>query len=114
MSACIFCEIVKKNISATVAFEDDEIIAFDDINPVAPVHILVVPKIHIQDLSGLDEEDGALAGKMLLVASRLARERGVLDSGFRIVINSGKEGGQIVMHLHLHVIGGKQLGHKMG
>ncbi|RMG59388.1 MAG: histidine triad nucleotide-binding protein [Deltaproteobacteria bacterium] len=114
MVDCVFCRIVKKEIPSTVVYEDDDIIAFNDINPVAPVHILIVPKTHLKNLSDVSEEHAPLLGKMLLVASKLAEEKGISEKGFRTVINNGPEGGQIVMHLHMHLIGGKQLGHKMG
>ncbi|NIO17718.1 MAG: HIT domain-containing protein [Deltaproteobacteria bacterium] len=114
MVDCIFCKIIEKDIPATVVWEDDAVIAFNDINPVAPVHVLIVPKKHMVNLNDVQESDGDLLGRMLLVASRIAREKGIHEKGYRTVINNGGEGGQIVMHLHMHLIGGKQLGHKMG
>lgn len=114
MVDCIFCKIVKREIPATVVVEDDALIAFNDINPVAPVHVLIVPKKHMVNLNDVQESDGDLLGHMLLVASRIAREQGIQEEGYRTVINNGAQGGQIVMHLHMHLIGGKQLGHKMG
>jgi histidine triad (HIT) family protein len=110
---CVFCRIIKKEIPSTIVYEDDDLIAFNDINPVAPVHVLIVPKKHLTSLSDVSEDDVSLMGKMLLVAANLARERGIHERGFRTLINNGTEGGQIVMHLHMHLIGGKQLGHKM-
>ena len=105
---------MKKNIPSTILYEDNEIIAFQDINPVAPIHILIVPTHHFPDLGSLPEKDMPLTGRMLHVATELARERGLDGKGYRVVINNGKDGGQLVMHLHMHLIGGKPLGHKMG
>lgn len=114
MIDCVFCKIVKKEIPSTVVFEDEVLIAFEDINPVAPVHVLIVPKKHLGNLNDVGDEDTGVMGRMLLAASKIAKERGLHERGYRTVINNGVEGGQIVMHLHLHLIGGKQLGHKMG
>jgi len=113
MDNCIFCKIVKKEIPSQVVFEDEEIIAFKDINPVAPVHLLVVPKKHIETLNDIEEADQALMGKILLVVKQLAKEFKVAESGYRVVNNCGKDGGQVVMHLHFHLIGGEPLGTKI-
>lgn len=102
---CIFCKIVRGEIPCRKVYEDDDVLAFHDINPVAPVHFMLVPKRHLVSLLEAGEGDAALLGKMLLLAPKLAKEQG-LDSGFRTVINSGKGGGQEVFHLHIHVIGG--------
>lgn len=114
MVDCVFCKIVQREIPSTIVYEDDELIAFNDINPVSPVHLLIVPKKHLVSLNDVREEDTGLLGRMLLVASKLAGEKELHGRGYRAVINNGAEGGQIVMHLHLHLIGGKKLGHKMG
>jgi len=111
---CPFCRIVRKEIPSTIVYEDDEIIAFNDINPVAPVHVLIVPKIHMVNLNDVGEENVSLLGKMMLVAASIAKDKGIAERGYRTVINNGDEGGQMVKHLHMHLIGGKQLGHKMG
>lgn len=105
MSDCLFCKIARGEIPCRKVYEDDEVLAFHDINPVAPVHFILVPKLHLATLDDAGDEHAALLGKMLLLAPRLAREQG-LDTGFRTVINTGKGGGQEIFHLHIHVIGG--------
>ena len=107
---CIFCDIINKKSPAKILYEDDEIIAFPDINPSAPVHILVIPKKHIKSVNELETKDRAIVGKMILVAKKLAKENKINQSGYRLVINTGKDGGQIIEHLHLHLLGGKKLG----
>jgi histidine triad (HIT) family protein len=102
---CIFCKIARGEIPCKKVYEDAEVLAFHDINPVAPVHFMLVPKQHIESLLDAEEAHAALLGKLLLLAPKLAREQG-LEGGFRTVINSGKGGGQEVFHLHVHVIGG--------
>ncbi|KKM09942.1 hypothetical protein SY88_16070 [Clostridiales bacterium PH28_bin88] len=109
MDDCIFCKIVNKEIPAQVVYEDDEILAFKDIKPLAPVHVLVIPKKHIPDLTAITGEDTGLIGRLHLVATRLAEELGVADSGFRFVNNCKGDGGQVVFHLHFHLLGGRQL-----
>jgi len=115
MDNCIFCKIAARQIPAQVVFEDDEVLAFKDINPAAPVHLLVIPKQHIDTLSDATDAHTALLGKMLALAPRLAREHGVAatvgadgkrSGGFKTLINSGPNGGQEVYHLHLHMYGG--------
>jgi histidine triad (HIT) family protein len=105
MTDCIFCKIARGEIPCRKVYEDGELLAFHDINPVAPVHFMLVPKLHIASLAEVEDAHTALLGRMLLLASRLAREQG-LENGFRTVINTGKGGGQEVFHLHIHVIGG--------
>jgi histidine triad (HIT) family protein len=102
---CIFCKIVRGEVPAEKLYEDDDLIAFDDIHPQAPVHFMLVPKRHIASLAEATPEDAPVLGRMLTLASRLARERGSPD-GFRAVINTGRIGRQDVMHVHLHIIGG--------
>ena len=102
---CIFCKIVAGQIPAKKAYEDAELLAFHDIHPWAPVHVLVIPKQHIATLSDVGPEHEALLGRMLSLAPRLMRELGVVN-GFRTVINTGRDGGQEVQHLHMHVMGG--------
>ncbi len=111
---CLFCKIVADEIPATVVYQDDRVVAFRDIQPQAPTHILIVPRAHVEAVANLTESDAALAGHLLLVAGALARAEGVADSGFRIVSNSGREGGQSVFHLHVHLLGGRQLAGEMG
>jgi histidine triad (HIT) family protein len=106
---CIFCKIVAGQIPSRTVFEDDELMAFHDINPWAPVHFLIVPKAHIVSLQDVDMSHQALLGKMLALAPKLAAEQGATPGragGFRVVVNNGKEGGQEVDHLHMHVMGG--------
>lgn len=105
MSDCLFCKIAQGLIPSRKVYEDDEVLAFHDINPVAPVHILLIPKLHLVSLADAEEVHAALLGKMLVLAAKLAKEQG-LDTGFRTVINTGKGGGQEVFHLHIHIIGG--------
>jgi histidine triad (HIT) family protein len=105
MTDCIFCKISRGEIPSKKIYEDDDVYAFHDINPVAPVHFMLIPKLHLVSLMEADESHAALLGKMLVLAPKLAKEQG-LDKGFRTVINSGKGGGQEVFHLHVHVIGG--------
>ena len=102
---CIFCKIACGEIPSKKVYEDDELIAFNDIHPVAPVHFMLIPKLHVASLQETDDSHAALLGRMLVLAPKLARQQG-LDNGFRTVINTGKGGGQEVFHLHIHVIGG--------
>jgi len=105
MSDCLFCKIVRGEIPCRKVYEDDEIFAFHDINPVAPVHFMLIPKLHLASMNDAGDEHSALLAKMMLLAPKLAKEQG-LDNGFRTVINTGKGGGQEVFHLHIHIIGG--------
>ena len=108
--ACLFCEIVVGRIPAKKAFEDDELLAFHDINPQAPTHVLVVPKRHITSLADLEPGDDALVGSMARRAKELARELGLAERGFRLVMNAGEDAGYSVYHIHLHLLGGRRLG----
>ena len=105
MSDCIFCKIAAGEIPSKKLYEDDEIIVFHDIRPIAPVHFLIVPKVHVPSLAECGSEHEALLGRLLTLGARLAREQG-LDTGFRTMINTGKDGGQEVFHLHIHIFGG--------
>jgi histidine triad (HIT) family protein len=109
MSDCLFCKIVAKQIPAKVVHEDDQTLAFDDIHPQAPVHTLVIPKRHIAAVQDCEEQDQALLGRLLLTCAKVAQLKGVAESGYRIVTNTGKNGGQTVFHLHLHVTGGRRM-----
>lgn len=102
---CIFCKIVAGDIPARKLYEDGELIAFHDIHPAAPVHFMIVPKLHIASLADADAQHESLLGRILLLAPKLAKEQGLHD-GFRTIINTGKGGGQEVMHLHVHILGG--------
>jgi len=105
MENCIFCKIVRGELPSRKAYEDEEVLVFHDIRPIAPVHLLLIPKAHVATLADCGPEHQALLGKLLLLAPRLAREHG-LTEGFRTMINTGRGGGQEVFHLHLHVFGG--------
>ena len=113
MSDCIFCKIVAGEIPSTLVYEDELVVAFEDINPVAPVHVLVVPRAHIATLNDTRDAPDGLADAVLRAARRIASERGVSDSGYRLVANCNAEGGQVVFHLHFHLMGGRQMG-RMG
>ncbi|NOZ68915.1 MAG: histidine triad nucleotide-binding protein [Deferribacteres bacterium] len=106
---CLFCRIIKKEIPAKTVYDDDEILAFEDINPQAPVHILIIPKKHISTSLDIQEEDNELIGRLFQVANKLAKDRGVADRGFRLVINCNREAGQTVFHLHLHLLAGRAM-----
>jgi histidine triad (HIT) family protein len=107
MTQCLFCKMVAGVIKPDVVFEDDTVLAFNDINPQAPVHILIIPKVHIATLNDLD--DTLLAGQILQTAAKLAKQEGLSDDGYRTVFNCNKKGGQEVYHLHLHLLGGRQM-----
>ncbi|MEW5785936.1 MAG: histidine triad nucleotide-binding protein [Bacillota bacterium] len=108
-SDCIFCKIINKEMDADIVYEDKEIVAFKDIYPAAPVHLLVVPRKHIPTLTDLNEDDATLIGRLHLVINDLARAFKLDKKGFRVVINCGKDAGQAVFHLHLHLLGGRPL-----
>ncbi len=110
-SSCIFCKIVAGQIPSTKVYEDEFVLAFKDIAPVAPVHVLVIPKRHLASVSDLGPVDAALLGHLFSAVQKVAADHGLADSGYRVVTNSGKDAGQVVFHLHFHVIGGKALSH---
>ena len=105
MSDCLFCKIVRGEIPCRKVYEDDEVLAFHDIHPAAPVHFMLIPKLHLDSLAHAEDAHAALLGKMLLLVPRLAKDQG-LNNGFRTTIHTGKGGGQEVMHFHIHIIGG--------
>lgn len=105
---CVFCKIIARKIPSKIEFENDEIMAFGDILPQAPVHLLVIPKRHIAKTPDLKDDDVLLVGRVLLAASDLARQKGLDEHGYRIVINSGADAGQEVPHLHVHLLGGRK------
>ncbi len=109
MSDCIFCKIVEKKIPAKIIYEDEYALAFEDINPQAPVHTLIIPKKHIPTLLDIKEEDNNLVGHLLKVANKIANDKGIAERGFRIVTNCNPESGQTVYHIHLHILGGRQM-----
>lgn len=109
MSDCIFCKIVSKEIPATIVYEDDKILAFHDLSPVAPQHVLIIPKEHIDNMNGISEESGAIVAHVFTKVKEIANQLGIKDSGYRVVSNCGVEGGQTVGHLHFHLAGGRQM-----
>jgi len=109
MEKCLFCQIADKQISSRLAYEDDQIIAFCDINPKAPVHILLVPKKHFASLNEMKERDKELLGHLIYQAKVLAQNKGINEKGYRIIINTGQYAGQEVKHLHVHLLGGKPM-----
>jgi histidine triad (HIT) family protein len=109
MSACLFCHIVDRTIRSTIVYEDEQALAFQDIHPQAPVHLLVIPKRHVQSVQDLETHDGVLLGHLLRVCVKLAKEKGISESGYRIVTNSGSHAGQTVLHLHFHLLGGRSM-----
>lgn len=113
MSDCIFCKIANKEINSDFVYEDDEIIAFKDINPQAPIHILVIPKKHIESIIDLTDEDEMFVGKMYTAVRKIAKKLNIEESGFRLIVNCGKDAGQEVPHLHFHILAGKKLGTKI-
>lgn len=110
MSDCIFCKIANGEIPSEFVYEDELVAAFNDISPVAPVHILIVPKAHIESALELDDSNKDIVGHIYAVAAKIARDKGFADNGFRVINNCGRDGGQTVMHLHFHLLAGKELG----
>jgi histidine triad (HIT) family protein len=108
-SDCLFCRIILGEIPCTKVYEDDGVLAFRDIQPAAPVHVLIVPKRHISSLDAISSTDADVAGRLMLAAAEIARQEEIAESGYRVITNVGKEGGQSVDHLHLHLLGGHQL-----
>jgi histidine triad (HIT) family protein len=106
---CIFCKIVAGEIPSNIVYQDEDVIVFPDINPLTPVHLLVVTRKHIPSLAYMTAEDTLLVGKMARAANHVAREQGIARGGYRLTINSGADAGQIVPHLHMHLMGGRQL-----
>ena len=111
---CIFCKIAAGEIPADILYTDEDVIAFRDINPQAPVHVVIIPGEHIASLTELPEVKAALVGHMANVANKLAVSEGISESGYRVVINCGRQGGQLVQHLHMHLLGGRQLAGTLG
>jgi histidine triad (HIT) family protein len=107
MTNCLFCKIVQKEVPATIIYQDDHVIAFDDIHPRAPIHKLIIPRKHIATLNDLNTGDTPLAGHMLFVAQQLAKELDIAENGYRVIMNCNKDAGQVVFHIHLHLLGGR-------
>ena len=114
MSACTFCEIIAGKAPGEIVFRDELVTAFRDIHPVAPTHVLVVPNQHIASVNDLAPEDETLVGHLFTVARQLARQEGIDQTGYRLIVNTGPHGGQVVFHLHLHLIGGQRMRFPMG
>ena len=110
---CIFCKIINKEIPSKIVYEDEEILAFNDIHPLTPIHILVIPKKHIESAIDIKEEDEKLIGRMYTVINKIANDLNIDKKGFRVVTNCGEDGGQEVKHLHFHLLAGKKLGTKI-
>ena len=111
---CIFCKIIAGEIPADIVFQNEEFIAFRDIKPIAPVHILIVPKSHIVSVAEVNPEHEGLMGRLILQAKSIAESENISASGYRLVTNCGAEGGQLVAHLHFHLLGGRQLNNQLG
>src|SRR5947199_10367292 len=109
MADCLFCRIVARDVPASIVYEDERLIAFNDINPQAPVHVLIVPKKHVPTLTDLTAGEDALVGEMVRRAGAIASERGISAGGYRTVFNTNREAGQTVFHIHLHLIGGRSM-----
>lgn len=109
MADCLFCAIAGGQIKANLVYQDDAVLAFTDIAPKAPVHILIIPRKHVASVLDLDASDGAVVGQIFQVAAQLARQHGIAESGFRVVANSGADAGQSVFHLHYHLLGGRRM-----
>lgn len=108
MSDCLFCKLIDRQIPANIAYEDDEVLAFHDINPQAPTHLLIIPKKHVTTVNDFAETDAALIGRMTLTAQKLAKELGFAEDGYRLNVNTNKDGGQTVYHVHMHLLAGRQ------
>ena len=111
---CIFCKIVSKEAQATIVYQDDQVTAFRDLQPVAPTHILLVPNKHIDSVATLEAQDEPVIGHIFTVARKLAEQEGITPGGFRMITNTGSHGGQTVFHLHVHLIGGRRMKYPMG
>lgn len=106
---CLFCKIIAREVPGKIVYEDDDVLAFEDIRPVAPTHTLVIPKRHIVSIDEAKPEDAQLLGKLMLVASKIAKDAGIQEGGWRFVINNGANAGQSVFHIHAHVLGGRAM-----
>ncbi len=111
---CLFCSIIKGEIPSTKVYEDEQVYAFKDINPMAPVHVLIIPKTHLSSINDVTEENSAVIAHIYAVAAKLAKDLGISESGYRVVSNCGADAGQTVFHLHFHLLGGKKLNVEMG
>lgn len=114
MNDCIFCKIASGEIPCSLVYQDDLVMAFKDIKPLAPVHILVIPKQHIESAQNINEDNSQIAGYIFEKLPGIAREAGIAESGYRVITNIGKDGGQLVPHLHFHILGGRKLETSLG
>ena len=113
MEDCIFCKIINREIPSQIVYEDDKVIAFNDVNPATPIHILVVPKKHIPTLLDVPEDDSELISYIYKIINKIAQEKGFAEKGFRVIANCGEDSGQEVKHIHFHILAGKKLGDKI-
>ena len=111
---CIFCQIIAGKVPSQILHQDEEVIAFRDVAPQAPTHLIIIPKRHIPSLAHLSEAESLLIGHMVNIANQLAKEEGISQTGYRLAISCGKEGGQLVPHLHMHLLGGRRLSDTLG
>lgn len=109
MKDCLFCNIINKSVPAKIVFENDSVLAFEDIEPQAPVHVLIIPKKHIVSINDIEFEDKEVCGEMLLAAKKIAKDLKINDSGYRTIFNTNEDGGQTVFHIHMHLLGGRKL-----
>ncbi len=109
MAECLFCKIINREIQASIVYEDERVLAFNDINPHAPTHVLIVPKRHVASLNELSSDDDEMVGEIVRRAAAIAKERGISAGGFRTVFNTNRDAGQTVFHLHLHLMGGRPM-----
>ncbi|MGI6669087.1 MAG: histidine triad nucleotide-binding protein [Acetivibrionales bacterium] len=113
MDDCIFCKIIARELPSTIVYENDKVMAFKDINPVAPIHVIIVPKLHITSVNELTAENATVLGDIHLAAKEIASKLGIADKGYRLINNCGADAGQTVFHLHYHLLGGRKLGSKI-
>lgn len=109
MKDCLFCNIIKESVPAKIVFENDSVLAFEDIEPQAPVHVLIIPKKHIKSINNIEFEDKEVCGEILLAAKKIAKDLKINDSGYRTIFNTNEDGGQTVFHIHMHLLGGRKL-----
>jgi histidine triad (HIT) family protein len=109
MNTCLFCKIIRREVPGKIVYEDDDVVAFEDIKPEAPTHVLVVPRRHIESLNALEPGDDSIVGALVRRAAAIAKDRGIAAGGFRTVFNTNRDAGQTVFHIHLHLIGGRRM-----
>lgn len=114
MDECIFCKIVRGEMPSTIVYKDEQVTAFRDLNPVAPTHVLVVPNKHIASTNDVTEQDEQLLGHILTVVKPIVDQEGITEGGYRLIVNTGPDANQVVFHLHLHILGGQRMKHRMG